>query len=728
MRRMRLGLGLATSFLFCFSIGAAAQPLADRVPGDALVYVGWTGSESMPPAYAGSHLKAVLDESKFADFVNGSIPKLLQKAGMANPQAGQVAQLVTAIGGPLLRHPTAFYFGGIEMPAGGQGPPTPKVALLCDAGAEGKALADLLRNLLAQAQGAPFKVEEQGGLVVLSAGANGWGAAQKPAAALSAAKGFTAALAQVQQKDSVIAAYVDVEAILAQVDAVIGQSPQGQKWADVRDALGLKGVKRGIVTAGFDGKDWSSQAFVDVPAPRTGPIPGLFDAKPLTDDILKTIPQSATVAMAGKFDIGALINAIKNGVAKLDPNAGDQVAGAIGQVNQMLGLDIQKDLFDLFGEEWAVYMDPLAAGNGLLGVTVVNKTRGGEKLEASLSKLEDMANAIIKQQMKDAPVTLSFSRVPIGGTTLLHQFAIPLITPAWAIKDGNWYFGLYPQVVEAALEQGGGKNKSILDNEDYVALRKRLGNQPASGVSFANLPRTAPESSQQVLMMSRLYFGFADLFGGEVPPMLLPPLRKIMPHLAPAGGVSWSDPAGWHYKDLSPFPLSGALTPGGGGQMLVAQQAFLASILLPSLNRAREQANRVKCASNMHMIGNGILLYANDHKGKYPADLGTLLKEEDLPAQVFVCPTEAHATPPGPANPDAAAKWVNENSDYVYVGAGKTSAIGADVVVMYEKPDAHNRQGMNILFGDGHIEFVTLPDAMRMIQAQQQAPKKGGGL
>jgi prepilin-type N-terminal cleavage/methylation domain-containing protein len=46
--------------------------------------------------------------------------------------------------------------------------------------------------------------------------------------------------------------------------------------------------------------------------------------------------------------------------------------------------------------------------------------------------------------------------------------------------------------------------------------------------------------------------------------------------------------------------------------------ALLISILLPSLNRARETANRVKCASNLRQIGQAILLYSNENKGAYP--------------------------------------------------------------------------------------------------------------
>jgi len=46
--------------------------------------------------------------------------------------------------------------------------------------------------------------------------------------------------------------------------------------------------------------------------------------------------------------------------------------------------------------------------------------------------------------------------------------------------------------------------------------------------------------------------------------------------------------------------------------------ALLISILLPSLNRARETANRVKCAANLKAIGNALLLYSNDNKSLYP--------------------------------------------------------------------------------------------------------------
>jgi prepilin-type N-terminal cleavage/methylation domain-containing protein/prepilin-type processing-associated H-X9-DG protein len=46
--------------------------------------------------------------------------------------------------------------------------------------------------------------------------------------------------------------------------------------------------------------------------------------------------------------------------------------------------------------------------------------------------------------------------------------------------------------------------------------------------------------------------------------------------------------------------------------------ALLVSILLPTLSRAREQANRVKCMSNLKQIGLALVQYGNDNRGFIP--------------------------------------------------------------------------------------------------------------
>ena len=52
--------------------------------------------------------------------------------------------------------------------------------------------------------------------------------------------------------------------------------------------------------------------------------------------------------------------------------------------------------------------------------------------------------------------------------------------------------------------------------------------------------------------------------------------------------------------------------------------AILLALLLPSLNKARESARGVACASNLRQIGLGFLMYANENRQRLPfhADWG----------------------------------------------------------------------------------------------------------
>jgi prepilin-type N-terminal cleavage/methylation domain-containing protein/prepilin-type processing-associated H-X9-DG protein len=60
--------------------------------------------------------------------------------------------------------------------------------------------------------------------------------------------------------------------------------------------------------------------------------------------------------------------------------------------------------------------------------------------------------------------------------------------------------------------------------------------------------------------------------------------------------------------------------------------ALLVAILLPALNRAREQANQIKCLSNVRQLGMAFQMYADANKGRFPfaaGNLATVVDDED---------------------------------------------------------------------------------------------------
>jgi hypothetical protein len=219
---------------------------------------------------------------------------------------------------------------------------------------------------------------------------------------------------------------------------------------------------------------------------------------------------------------------------------------------------------------------------------------------------------------------------------------------------------------------------------------------------------------------------------------------------------------------------------------------------LAQFDRAREVADRVKCASNLRQIGMALLLYSNDNRGAFPrtlADLekptptwGTpyrddpklgaeakadpfdaknskvcpapndvtaamfmLLRTQDITSEVFICPSTGQEKWDYGGGTNTPINWTNwpgvealrDHLSYSYQNPYPTKdaiakgwklnnsisaeyAVAADLnpgneallkitvnssqkEMMAGNSPNHNRDGENVLYGDGHVEFVTTP-------------------
>ncbi|HEX8466018.1 MAG TPA: DUF1559 domain-containing protein [Abditibacterium sp.] len=178
--------------------------------------------------------------------------------------------------------------------------------------------------------------------------------------------------------------------------------------------------------------------------------------------------------------------------------------------------------------------------------------------------------------------------------------------------------------------------------------------------------------------------------------------------------------------------------------VVIAIIAILASILFPVFGRARENARRSSCMSNLKQIGLGMIQYTQDYDERFldqeptatiPIHFGHLLQPYIKSKQIFVCPSAAgtpyavngpypsddrdHVWTVGVNDPGGAfvgAYGMNSQLDRLsqaeiqqvsltpmFFDATAASTIGP-LIVQVTAAQRHF-EGSNLCYVDGHVKF-----------------------
>jgi len=543
---------------------AAAQPLAERVPADAKFYVGWVGSTQLGDAYQPSHLKAVLDESGVRQLLDETVVDLI---GQIPDREGRDAmRSVYAALGAALKYPTALYVTGIHGDPGPNQSPF-DVAIICRAGDDAMSIGQHLLPLIAEmkAHRIPIELTSEGELVILALGEPTPPIrADQRDGSLGAVPAFEQRLRRIGVEAPVVVTYFDLTATWAMIDRTVAahaRADEIDRWRNARKGLALDGVHALVAASGFAGPDWVTATHIVAPAPRSGIAAMLDAAEPIDPATYRLIPETAAIAGVDSIDLAGLFDAAIELIGKVDDRADRQIDDARRQIREQLGFDVRDDLLAALGSEWVYYTDRGVGGSGLFGLVLVNPLRDADKAEQSLTQLLMVGGALLAQFTQEQDLRIAIRPTQADGVRMFHVTS-PLISPTVAFHDGKLYLGLLPHTVRGAIARHQAGGKSILDNADFIALRRQLAEGDPASFSFVDVRQNLAATYPFLAMGDRLLAGAAESAGLRAPMMILPSLDVLQAHASPAGTFQWADEQGLHVRARAPFPGAGLMGAG----------------------------------------------------------------------------------------------------------------------------------------------------------------------
>lgn len=687
--------------------GSPAEELMSKLPGTTSFLIATSGMDALEPDFQQAYLGRIWNDPQVQTFYHGIVDPLLSKVpnGMDPNEMEQIRAAKRLIE-MCIRKPIVL--GTVPNEENPDSFVCPYFVM--DTGVDKPQYEKMLAELLKAAQAAPQSQMLGGCTVFVPEGSKAamiyWGwvdtvfvaAFNDPSGRViqSFGEGISFASRQsfagLADRGDALAIHWDIRKFLSQIKRQIEKDagPEDAAAFDkILEQLGLDQIQRFVLRAGFDGPNLAVESVLENPSAPRGLFAQLGSVRPenlCTADERAFEMTAANLSLSGMYDV-----IMKTIQASFTEEEDQQFSKQIAGLETELGFSIRADFLESLAGPMVGYMMPAytipEVPNG--GGIVLADLKSPELFEKSMKLLEHYVQQKAKEQMQVQCQTVSDRQTLCIWVSPILSMA--QVMPCWTIQDSTLLVASHPSLARSVMNRLAAKpmEGTICQNNRFQTIR---GNYPSEAATLS-YSDTAVQLRQFLTAAQQFWpmIAMAATQKGVLLPMMLPNLDKYLAELPPTIRYTVQTPRGLESRyagpglDVSMSTISGA--------------AVGAGILMPALSKTKQVAQRVVSATNLKSVAIAAVIYANDHEGKYPPDLETLIKEADLDPKTLESPYARRKTTSGP--------------DYIYI-SGQDEMCSPQNVLAYDNP-TFGTEKFNISYVDGHVAAVGLAELQKEV-------------
>jgi len=339
----------------------------------------------------------------------------------------------------------------------------------------------------------------------------------------------------------------------------------GDKMDEVRaimDATGIDAIER-FAAADIPHDENLRTEFLIQLRERKG-IFTMLQSAPTSNRFASHTPRDPLYYAAERADLGRVVDGLIQWVEKIEPGSTDEAKRIIARYNEVLGIDLRKDLIGSLGDEWAAYISDTPQGGLIPDVVLFASVKDRAGLQKSMRALVEKYDAVnamhgeraVRRAPKIRHRKTKFGDHAIHCIEITTRSGEPVpIMPCWTMGEDYIAVALWPNSLRNALQ----RKATLADNPRFQKLRAGIP-QGAVSVTYLDLPRVAGWAHNTAVPVLQGVQGAINRelasFGVSLNFHDLPSADVLVRHLTPVLGYSKVEDNAIRFGYISPFGMS----------------------------------------------------------------------------------------------------------------------------------------------------------------------------